>query len=229
MAANLSHLKIGRVPEAFSEWAQKHNQLVSLIESIEAAYGLDIKIIANPPKMLHVPKTPGANSKQTQGRIRIGLKPGIIPGAGGGGGSSSGTTQAVSIDGTLVNVMAATGVNTNTTNYPTRLKTNGNGVQSQMDDFGFYTTNSNYDATMSPGVLDIFRGSKRLTFNAAGLSVLSGSNAVTQDASGFYISGPTYGLGIQFSLISRAMGITTINVCSNGATKSMDIIASAPY
>ena len=64
MSANLSHLKIANAPAAFEEWANKHNQLVSLIESIEAAFGIDIKIIANPPKMLHVPKTPGSNSKQ---------------------------------------------------------------------------------------------------------------------------------------------------------------------
>lgn len=201
MAANLSHLKIGRVPAAFEEWAQKHNMLVALVESIEAAYGIDIKIIANPPKMLRVPGTPGANSKQPQGRIRVALKPGIIPGAGTGGGGG-GTTQAVSIDGTLVNVATAFGVNTNTTNYPLALYVNNNGTALEMTPANGFKVYNPADAGGTMSQLDEF-----------GLLLRGGGKSL-------FIDSPN---------LTHNMSVVTLQVCDNGNTKSIDVIASAPY
>jgi hypothetical protein len=72
---DLSHLKIGRVPSAFSEIAQKHNELVSLIASLESAFGIDIKMVSTPEKKIKIPGTDTTISKKPRGRIRIGLKP----------------------------------------------------------------------------------------------------------------------------------------------------------
>lgn len=173
--ANLSHLKISRSAPAFDEYAQKFNALVSLVESIEAAYGLDIKIIANPPKMLRVPGTPGANSKQPQGRIRIGLKPGIIPGAGTGSGGS-GTTQAVGIDGTLISV-GGTGASSG--NYPNALYVNNNGTALEMTPANGFKVYDPADAGGTMSQLDEFG----LLLRGGGKQLLVDSTALTHNMS----------------------------------------------
>jgi hypothetical protein len=72
---DLSHLRIGKVPSAFAEMAEKHNELVQLIASIEAASGINIKMVSSPEKKLKVPGTSGTISKKPRGRIRIGIQP----------------------------------------------------------------------------------------------------------------------------------------------------------
>lgn len=199
---DLSHLKVGQVPAAFAELAAKHNALVQLIASMEAATGLDIKIVSAPPKRLAVPTTPGSQSKIPQGRIRIGLKPLSGVGGAGPGGGGAGTTQAVSIDGTLVNVAAASGVNTNTTNYPTSLHINTNGTTLDMTpSVGYKTTDI---VTGSLAQLDPF-----------GLRIYDGSGGKALDIDG--------------TALTHNMSIVTINVCVNGSGMLMDVIASAPY
>ena len=71
---DLSHLTIGKVPSAFAEFAEKHNELVALIGSIEAASGINIKMVSSPAKKLKVPGTSTIFSKKPRGRIRIGIQ-----------------------------------------------------------------------------------------------------------------------------------------------------------
>ena len=71
---DLSHLTIGKVPSAFAEFAEKHNELVALIGSIEAATGINIKMVSSPAKKLKVPGTSTIFSKKPRGRIRIGIQ-----------------------------------------------------------------------------------------------------------------------------------------------------------
>jgi hypothetical protein len=72
---DLSHLRIGKVPSAFAEMAEKHNELVQLIASIEAASGINIKMVSSPEKKLKVPGTSTTISRKPRGRIRIGIQP----------------------------------------------------------------------------------------------------------------------------------------------------------
>lgn len=150
--ANLNHLKVENAPAAFAEFAAKHNELVSLIESLEAATGIDIKIIHSPMKKLSVNGTP---TKKTfpKGKIRIGLSAMAAasqvavsttgtPGGGGGSGNVGGTTQAVGSTGLLLDVLQPTSPNT-PANYPTLLRTNNSGNIVSMDVTGLTVLRSN--------------------------------------------------------------------------------------
>lgn len=132
---DLNHLKVDQVPDAFADWAKKHNELVDLIASIEAAHGIDIKITHRPQKVLSVPGSPGKTSKLPKGRIIIGLKAaggtGPIPGGGGGGSSVGNVAVAIGYAGTLTEFLQPVSPNV-PTQYPEYLKV-GNIVSAVFD------------------------------------------------------------------------------------------------
>lgn len=56
------------------------------------------------------------------------------------------------------------------------------------------------------------------------------SNYGVTNASGWYLVGPGgNSVTIPFANISRPITLRTINICDNGNTRSIDILASAPY
>lgn len=67
----LEHLKIHNAPKAFAEFAEKHNDLISLIEGMEGALGIDVHIAHTPRKKLKIGTGAGV-FKPPQGKIMIG-------------------------------------------------------------------------------------------------------------------------------------------------------------
>jgi hypothetical protein len=67
----LEHLKIHNAPKAFAEFAEKHNDLISLVEGMEGALGIDVHVAHTPRKKLKIGTGAGVY-KPPQGKIMIG-------------------------------------------------------------------------------------------------------------------------------------------------------------
>jgi hypothetical protein len=95
--ANLSHLRIHNSPKAFAEFAERHNELVGLIESLQGALGVDIQIAHSPKQKVKMP--PGvANPKaRPRGKILVSVVPTALDGSVNGGASSTGTNYGPNI------------------------------------------------------------------------------------------------------------------------------------
>lgn len=206
---DLSHLTIGKVPSAFSEFAEKHNELVALIGSIEAASGINIKMVSSPAKKLKVPGTSTIFSKKPRGRIRIGIQ----------------SAQP-------------TGLSAQTASYPI-IQKNGTtvGQQPTLNFLGNsvrITNNSNANAVEINVVPYDLHCNNNVTFidiDTAGFKY--NSNGVTvsiNDSSVRVLNGSTSKqFIIQPGSITQNMSIQTINVCVDGNAMSMLILASEPF
>lgn len=78
--SKLSSLKMVDIPPALADFAHKHNELVSLIESMEGAPGVDIKVIHKPERVLHIGKHNSPVPKKPTGKIKISLNGSAIAG-----------------------------------------------------------------------------------------------------------------------------------------------------
>jgi len=240
---DLNHLRIGRVPSAFSEIAQKHNELVALIASIESAFGIDIKMISTPEKKLKIPGTDTTISKKPRGRIRIGLKP-----------FTNGQNLTPSAINELHFSYYADQSNPNSTLLRTYDVDNTNGTVwtdvpnsinvgianngaifsfdtayvNQMIKPNGYTGHMYNPATLieTSYVLDETGLTLMDTHNFDFFKVVR-TNATTQIQL-FNITGSNL-LNIDAKNVTQNMGIKTISVCSGGETRSMLIIASDPF
>jgi hypothetical protein len=235
---DLSHLRIGKVPSAFAEMAEKHNELVQLIASIEAASGINIKMVSSPEKKLKVPGTTTTISKKPRGRIRIGIQP-----AQNGQGltaqlnelhfryynSSNSLVNAYDVDNT--NGAVWTDV-TNAINVG--IATNGamfsydTAYNNQMIKPNGYTGHMYNPSTAietsyvldETGLLlydtqnfDFFKVERKSNTTQVQLFNITNAKTMMLDAKN----------------VVQDMGIKTISVCVDGNTKSMLIIASEPF
>lgn len=227
---DLSHLKISKIPAAFAEVAEKHNELVQLIASIEAATGIDIKMVSSPPKKLKVPGTASFISKQPRGRIRIGLRPRET-----GGGTLPEMTEIhfnyfgqLKFDVDYTNGVLLTDNSAAITRYAqltpnARFKaydSAGNYVRIGYDGIGASLNDGTNDAlfTMTASAMTLFNNSTNdyvsLGFDGS-VEVYNNSNNKS--------------LFINVASITHDMSIKTINVCNNGNSGSMLIIASNSF
>jgi len=235
---DLSHLRIGKVPSAFAEMAEKHNELVQLIASIEAASGINIKMVSSPEKKLKVPGTTTTISKKPRGRIRIGIQP-----AQNGQGltaqlnelhfryynSSNTLIRAYDVDNTngAVWTDVPNAINVGIANngamfsYDTAYNNQmikPNGYTGHMyNPFTSIETSYVLDETglllMDTARFDFFKINRTNATTQVQLFNITNSKTMTLDAKN----------------VTQDMGIKTISVCVDGNTKSMLIIASEPF
>ena len=236
---DLSHLRIGKVPSAFAEMAEKHNELVQLIASIEAASGINIKIVSSPEKKLKVPGTSGTISKKPRGRIRIGIQPAA-------NGQEIGATQLNELHFRYYNssntlIRAYDVDNTNGavwTDVPNAINVGiaNNGaifsfdtayVNQMIKPNGYTGHMYNPDTLIETSyVLDETGLTLMDTHNFDFFKVVR-TNATTQIQL-FNITGSRL-LNIDAKNVTQNMSIKEIDVCSSGVAKKMLILASDPY
>jgi hypothetical protein len=199
--ANLNHLKIHNAPKAFTAFAERHNELVGLIESLEGALGIDIQIAHSPKQKVKMP--PGvANPKaRPRGKILVATVPTALDGfVGGGGAAAGGNARAVGPLGLLIDVLQPASPS-NANSYPEYLKTQS------------ATTNTRI-AVMDGDLIQSSNAAKSAFISATdGFGVSNGSNVV----------------GFRMVDITRDMFIKTMSICVNGNTKSILVLASDPF
>lgn len=138
--ANLDHLKIKKAPKAFAGWARNFNQQVDLLASIQGGPGVQADVAHSPRKVQRGPA--GSNPKeQPRGKIMISLRPSAINGIGVGGGTGGGnTTQAVGIEGLLLDVLQPTSTNAATT-FPNVVRSGNGSTYTIANTTGFSVVN----------------------------------------------------------------------------------------
>lgn len=235
---DLSHLRIGKVPSAFAEMAEKHNELVQLIASIEAASGINIKMVSSPEKKLKVPGTSNTITRKPRGRIRIGIQPAAN--------GQNLTTQLNELHFRYYNnsntlIRAYDVDNTNGavwTDVPNAINVGiaNNGAMfsydtaynNQMIKPNGYTGHMYNPATSveTSYVLDE-TGLLLMDTNYFDYFKVIRTNISTQIElyNNYYVKK----LNIDAENLTQNMGIKTISVCSGNVTKSMLIIASDPF
>jgi hypothetical protein len=127
--ANLGHLKIKNAPKAFAQYAERHNELVGLIESLEGQLGIDIQIAHTPKQKIKMPPGVAQPRARPRGKILVSAVPTGLDGyltasgaTGGGNANIGGTIQAVGVNGQLYDVLQPSSPNA-VTNYPVLLGT----------------------------------------------------------------------------------------------------------
>lgn len=218
----LDHLKIKRAPAAFAAFARKHNQHVDLLASMQGGPGIDIQIANSARARLAGPRQPQPPA-QPRGRIMLTLRPSAIVAIGGGGGGSNSNASnwtglnvnVVSTNGTLIGV-AQTGNATNS--YPTLLRV-GNNSNAYAEH-----SQSGYTAINNGTTVQLLATTGMKVSNNAATNMIE---ARTDD--GFFVTNGGNELSVALADLKRDMSIRTINICDNGNTRSIDILASAPY
>lgn len=236
---DLNHLRIGKVPSAFAEMAEKHNELVQLIASIEAASGINIKIVSSPEKKLKVPGTSGTISKKPRGRIRIGIQPAQ-------NGQGIGAAQLNELhfryynnSNTLIRAYDVDNTNgTVWTDVPNAINV---GIANNGAIFSYDTPYVNQMITPNGYTGHMYNPATSIetsyVLDETGLLLMDTqyfdyfkvvrSNTTTRIElyNNYYIKK----LNIDAENLTQNMGIKTISVCSGNVTKSMLIIASDPF
>jgi hypothetical protein len=236
---DLSHLRIGKVPSAFAEMAEKHNELVQLIASIEAASGINIKMVSSPEKKLKVPGTTTTISKKPRGRIRIGIQPAQ-------NGQGTGATQINELhfryynsSNSLVNAYDVD--NTNGAVWTDVTNGINVGIATNGAMFSYETSYNNQMIKPNGYTGHMYNPSTAIetsyVLDETGLLLLDTAHndffkvvrtSSTTQIQLFNITGSRL-LNIDAKNVTRNMGIKTINVCSGNVTMSMLIIASDPF
>ena len=201
--ANLEHLKIKNAPAAFADFAERHNELVGLIASLEGSLGIDIQIAHSPKAKVKMPPGVVSPKARPRGKILVSVVPTALDGSVSGGGGSSnanvgGTTQAVGVDGKLYDVLQPHGAG-NATNYPTALGTRGTGTQA---------------IDISGGTVIASNGAKSAFISAI---------------DGFGIANGTYGVSFAMADITHDIRIKTMAVCVNNVSMNVLVLASDPF
>jgi hypothetical protein len=216
---DLSHLTIGKVPSAFAEFAEKHNELVALIGSIEAASGINIKMVSGPAKKLKVPGTSTIFSKKPRGRIRIGIQ------------SAQPTGLTASIN--ELHFRYFNNANVLTRSYDVD-NTNGSVWTDASNNSTQSVKPNGYTGVMYDPSTSI---KTNYTLNETGLTLQDAINFdffavvrtnATTKIQLFNITGTNL-LSIDAKNVTHDMSIKTIDVCVAGVSKSMLIIASDPF
>jgi len=235
---DLSHLRIGKVPSAFAEMAEKHNELVQLIASIEAASGINIKMISSPEKKLKVPGTSGTISKKPRGRIRIGIQPAQ---------NGQGLTAQLNelhfryYDGSNVLVRSYDVDQTNGAVWTDVTNAVNVGIANNGAMFSYDTAYNNqmikpngytghmYNPSTSIETSYVLDETGLLLYDTENFDFFKvvRTNTTTQIQL-FNITGSKL-LNIDAKNITQNMGIKEIDVCSNGVAQKMLILASDPY
>jgi hypothetical protein len=238
---DLNHLRIGKVPAAFAEMAEKHNELVSLIASIEAATGINIKMVSSPEKKLKVPGESNNISKKPRGRIRIGLQP------------LSGRQLTPQLNelhfkyydepnnpnSTLLRTYDVDNTNgTVWTDVPNAINV---GIANNGAIFSFDTPYVNQMITPNGYTGHMYNPDTLIetsyVLDETGLLLLDTAHndffkvvrtSSTTQIQLFNITGSKL-MNIDAKNVTQNMGIKTISVCSGNVTKSMLIIASDPF
>jgi hypothetical protein len=235
---DLSHLRIGKVPSAFAEMAEKHNELVQLIASIEAASGINIKMISSPEKKLKVPGTSGTISKKPRGRIRIGIQPAQ---------NGQGLTAQLNelhfryYDGSNALVRSYDVDQTNGAVWTDVTNAVNVGIANNGAMFSYDTAYNNQMIKPNGYTGHMYNPSTAIetsyVLDETGLLLYDTRNFdffkvartnVTTQIQLFNITGSRL-LNIDAKNVTQNMGIKTINVCSGNVTMSMLIIASDPF
>jgi hypothetical protein len=235
---DLSHLRIGKVPSAFAEMAEKHNELVQLIASIEAASGINIKMVSSPEKKLKVPGTSTTISRKPRGRIRIGIQPAAN--------GQNLTTQLNELhfryynnSNTLIRAYDVDNTNgTVWTDVPNAINV---GIANNGAMFSYDTVYNNQMIKPNGYTGHMYNPSTAIetsyVLDETGLLLYDTQNFdffkvartnVTTQIQLFNITGSRL-LNIDAKNVTQNMGIKTINVCSGNVTMSMLIIASDPF
>jgi hypothetical protein len=235
---DLSHLRIGKVPSAFAEMAEKHNELVQLIASIEAASGINIKMVSSPEKKLKVPGTSGTISKKPRGRIRIGIQPAQ---------NGQGLTAQLNelhfryYDGSNALVRSYDVDQTNGAVWTDVTNAVNVGIANNGAMFSYDTAYNNqmikpngytghmYNPSTSIETSYVLDETGLLLYDTQNFDFFKvvRTNTTTQIQL-FNITGSRL-LNIDAKNVTRNMAIKTINVCNNGVNQSMLIIASDPF
>jgi hypothetical protein len=235
---DLSHLRIGKVPSAFAEMAEKHNELVQLIASIEAAAGINIKIVSSPEKKLKVPGTSSTISKKPRGRIRIGIQP-----------AANGQNLTAQLnelhfryyDGSNALVRSYDVDQTNGAVWTDVTNAVNVGIANNGAMFSYDTAYNNqmikpngytghmYNPSTSIETSYVLDETGLLLYDTENFDFFKvvRTNTTTQIQL-FNITGSKL-LNIDAKNVTRNMAIKTINVCNNGVNQSMLIIASDPF
>jgi hypothetical protein len=235
---DLSHLRIGKVPSAFAEMAEKHNELVQLIASIEAASGINIKMVSSPEKKLKVPGTSGTISKKPRGRIRIGIQPAQ---------NGQGLTAQLNelhfryYDGSNALVRSYDVDQTNGAVWTDVTNAVNVGIANNGAMFSYDTAYNNQMIKPNGYTGHMYNPSTAIetsyVLDETGLLLYDTQNFdffkvvrtnTTTQIQLFNITGSRL-LNIDAKNVTRNMAIKTINVCNNGVNQSMLIIASDPF
>lgn len=239
---DLSHLRIGKVPSAFAEMAEKHNELVQLIASIEAASGINIKMVSSPEKKLKVPGTSTTISRKPRGRIRIGIQPAAN--------GQNLTTQLNELhfryyadpnnpNSTLLRAYDVDNTNGAVwTDVPNAINV---GIANNGAMFSYDTVYNNQMIKPNGYTGHMYNPSTAIetsyVLDETGLLLYDTQNFdffkvvrtnTTTQIQLFNITGSRL-LNIDAKNVTRNMAIKTINVCNNGVNQSMLIIASDPF
>jgi hypothetical protein len=236
---DLSHLRIGKVPSAFAEMAEKHNELVQLIASIEAAAGINIKMVSSPEKKLKVPGTSNTISKKPRGRIRIGIQPAQ-------NGQGIGAIQLNELhfryyDGSNALVRSYDVDQTNGAVWTDVTNAINVGIANNGAMFSYDTAYNNQMIKPNGYTGHMYNPSTAIetsyVLDETGLLLYDTQNFdffkvvrtnTTTQIQLFNITGSRL-LNIDAKNVTRNMAIKTINVCNNGVNQSMLIIASDPF
>jgi hypothetical protein len=218
--------------------AEKHNELVQLIASIEAASGINIKMISSPEKKLKVPGTSSTISKKPRGRIRIGIQP-----AQNGQGLTAQLNELhfryYNNSNTLIRAYDVDNTNGAVwTDVPNAINV---GIANNGAIFSYDTPYVNQMITPNGYTGHMYNPSTSIetsyVLDETGLLLLDTANndffkvvrtSSTTQIQLFNITGSRL-LNIDAKNVTRNMGIKTINVCSGNVTMSMLIIASDPF
>jgi hypothetical protein len=235
---DLSHLRIGKVPSAFAEMAEKHNELVQLIASIEAASGINIKMVSSPEKKLKVPGTSTTISRKPRGRIRIGIQPAAN--------GQNLTTQLNELhfryyDGSNALVRSYDVDQTNGAVWTDVTNAVNVGIANNGAMFSYDTAYNNQMIKPNGYTGHMYNPSTAIetsyVLDETGLLLYDTQNFdffkvvrtnTTTQIQLFNITGSRL-LNIDAKNVTRNMAIKTINVCNNGVNQSMLIIASDPF
>ncbi len=224
--SKLDHLKIKSCPAAFETIAEKINDIVGLLETMEGALGIDVQVAHTPREKVFGGQKPGV-AKPGRGKILVtGLAQQLqqVTASQGdntsGGSSGNGTSKAVGANGVLFDVLLPSSPSVG--GYPSQLVVGNIGsTYTQIDPTGFVMVSAGPDYVFfNTSTNALFSGLDVDLNNGASLSIYDGD--FTINSSGTTVS-------ILSADITRNMSIKTISVCVNGNSMSMLVLASEPF
>lgn len=236
--SKLDHLKIQSCPAAFTGIAEKINDIVGLLETMEGALGIDVQV-AHTPRVRQESSVNVGVKRQPRGKILVsGLVQAMtqaVEAQGADSGTSTNTnypiTHAVGPGGLLIEVLRPVSPNA-ASGFPDLLRTNTvSNITAQMDSNYVGITDTNSPARVSkitPSGYITGQGSLDTQIVPGNVKSEDGSTSSELHYEGVHVTGSS-DCFINAANVSHPMSIKTISVCVNGNSMSMLVLASEPF